>query len=637
APVAFTGGTVGQIFSEFGLTIVAATLFSLFVSFTVTPLLASRWLKSNETEEEIALRSGGGRWDRFASAWERNYNRLRDAYGRLIGRALRARPLVILIGVGALGLSVSFIFLGWLGTEFTPQEDNSQFSVSVSLPNGTPLDQTEQVVFGMDNQIRAMSGVMTTYTTAGSRGGFFGGSNTNSGQISVDLVPVGQRPAIGEYLTKVRAMSRQYPGATINTRVESSLSIGGEGANNIQVVFQGQDIDVLNQLATQAAANIQQLPGIAEVRNQAAQTVPELSVQIDRASAAEHGVTADQVGAAVRTAIAGSTASNLRPSGSTVQTPIVVQVAGNTTMDRTQIAQLPLTTSTGSIVHVGDVARIVASSEPAQLQDQNRLLQVSVSVNVSGVSLGQATQNIRKAMDRMSLPAGYFYSFGGAAQQQSQAFGPLLAAFGLSILFVYMLTSSLYESFLYPLAVILSLPLATVGALGALTLTGNTLNLYSFMGLIMLMGLVAKNAILLVDFTNTLRRRGYARTEALREAGRTRLRPILMTTLTMVFAMLPLAVKIGAGSEDRSPMATVLVGGLITSTMLTLVFVPVVYSYLDDFGALLARAGVMSNRTWQPVEDTDGALDALDGDSGLRALPRETGQPSGSSVHETAR
>jgi HAE1 family hydrophobic/amphiphilic exporter-1 len=232
----------------------------------------------------------------------------------------------------------------------------------------------------------------------------------------------------------------------------------------------------------------------------------------------------------------------------------------------------------------------------------------------------------------MGVPDGYFYSFGGAIQQQQQTFGPLFNAFVLSIVFVYMLTSSLYESFLYPLAVILSLPLATAGALGALTLTGNTLNLYSFMGLIMLMGLVAKNAILLVDFTNTLRNRGYSRLDALREAGRTRLRPILMTTATMTFAMLPLAVKIGAGSEDRSPMATVLVGGLLTSTLLTLVFVPVVYSYLDDLGELLGRSGLMSRRKWGMTEAEELGEVEIQPGGAQAAMP----EPNGAQVKQHA-
>jgi HAE1 family hydrophobic/amphiphilic exporter-1 len=300
--------------------------------------------------------------------------------------------------------------------------------------------------------------------------------------------------------------------------------------------------------------------------------------------------------------VGGSTVTNLTPNGASVLTPIVLTVAGSDTITPTQIEQLPLTTASGTTIRLGDVAKVVPATEPAQINDQARQLEVSVSVTAApGVPLGQVVTEVNQAMRGIVIPAGYSYTFGGAAQQQAQVFAPLEAAFALSILLVYMLTSALYESFLYPLAVLLSLPLATVGALGALALTGNTLNLYSFMGLIMLIGLVAKNAILLVDYTNTLRDRGYSRYEALIEAGRTRLRPILMTTCTMIFAMLPLAIKFGTGSEQRSPMATVLVGGLLTSTVLTLIFVPVMYTYLDDLGNLLNRLGLAGQR-WQPAE-----------------------------------
>jgi HAE1 family hydrophobic/amphiphilic exporter-1 len=594
-PVAFTSGLIGQIFREFGLTIVTATLFSLFISFTITPLLSSRWLKEPEDDEHLANFTGGNLWTRFTVAWEHGYGRLRRGYGRAIHGALRRRPLVILVGLAALALSIAFIPLGWLGTEFTPQEDNSQFSVSVSLPNGTPLLRAETVVNGLDAQIQAIPGVVQTYATAGSRGGGFGGGGTNSGRISIDLVPVGQRPAIDDYLTKVRALGRQYPDAVVSTSVQSALGIGG-GSRGAGVVLLGPDITVLDQLAGQVTAAVGGLPGVVEVQNQATQQVPELAVQIDRAKAAELGVTAQQLGTTISTLVGGSSVSNLTPNGASILVPIVLTIAGSNTITPAQIAQLPLTTSSGAMVRLGDVATITPSTEPAQINDQSRQLSVSVGVTTFGVPLGQVTSEITQAMQTIVIPAGYSYTFSGAAQQQSQVFLPLEGAFVLSILLVYMLTSALYESLLYPLAVLLSLPLATVGALGALALTGNTLNLYSFMGLIMLIGLVAKNAILLVDFTNTLRDRGYAREEALAEAGRTRLRPILMTTCTVVFAMLPLAIKFGTGSEQRSPMATVLVGGMLTSTLLTLLFVPVLYTFLDDFGRFLSRHGLMSDR-----------------------------------------
>jgi len=597
-PVAFTSGIVGEIFREFGLTIVVATLFSLFVSFTVTPLLASRWLKEPLDEEHLEATAGRGPWGRFTVWWEHNYSRLRRGYGRLIHGALRRRPLVILIGVAALALSIAFIPLGWLGTEFTPQEDNSQFSVNVSLPNGTPLNRTETVLNGLDDQIRAMPGVQQSFATAGSRGGGFGGgANTNSGHIAVDLLSVGERPALPTYLVKVRQIARQWPDANVSTSVSNPLRVGGGSA--VGVVLLGPDINVLDQLADQVSAVMKTLPGVVEVNNQATREVPELGVKIDRAKAADLGITAQQIGSTISTLVGGTTVTNLTPSGSSVLTPIVISVAGNSTITPAQIEALPITTSSGAVVSLGEVATVFPTTEPAQINDQNRTLEVSVSAATFGAPLGQVASEVQKAMQQINLPAGYSFTFGGSVQQQAQVFAPLEAAFALSILLVYMLTSALYESLLYPLAVLLSLPLATVGALGALTVTGDTLNLYSFMGLIMLMGLVAKNAILLVDYTNTLRDRGYERNQALIESGRTRLRPILMTTCTMVCAMLPLALHIGTGSEERSPMATVLVGGLLTSTLLTLIFVPVMYSLLDDFGLWLSHLGLMSMR-WAP-------------------------------------
>jgi HAE1 family hydrophobic/amphiphilic exporter-1 len=597
-PVAFTNGLVGQIFREFGVTIVAATLFSLFIGFTLTPLLASRWLKEPLDDEGLASSQGGGPLVRFGRVWERGFHRVRDGYGRLLGRALRSRPLIILVGVAALLASIAFIPLGWLGTEFTPQEDNSQLQVNVQFANGTPLARTEAVVDQVDQEIRAIPGVKQTFANAGARGGFGGGATTGSGGIAVDLLPVGQRPPIV-------------------TSLPSALRIGG--GQNINVVIQGPDINTLDQLGSQVTQIMRTVPGVVQVRNGSAQTSPELGIQVDRAAAANLGITPQQVGNAIQTAIAGTTVGFLQPSGSTIQTPVVVTVPGGQNMSAQQFAQLTLSTTSGAPVRLDQVAHVVKTQEPAQLSDQNRQLEVSVGANTSGVPLGQVSTNIQKAIrQQLALPPGYSFIMGGATQQQAQVFAPLEAAFGLSVVLVYMLSAALYESLLYPLAVLLSLPLATVGAFAALTVTGNTLNLYSFMGLIMLMGLVAKNAILLVDYTNTLRRRGLERNPALVEAGRTRLRPIIMTTCTMVFAMLPLAVKIGAGSEDRSPMATVLVGGLITSTLLTLFFAPVIYSYVDDFAEYLVRRG------WSRPRSAAAFAAALAGDGLGLATPLAT-------------
>lgn len=621
-PVAFSSGVVGHVFFEFGLTIVAATLFSLFVSFTVTPMLAAYWLQGSGAAAE---QFGPGVWGRFSQWWEDGFDRIRQFYGRLIESALRHRLLVVLLGVAALAVSAAFVLFGWVGTEFVPQVDNSQFNVNIMLPVGTPLSTTTGVVEHLSRDVQAMPGVAAVYATSGAGGGF-GGGGENTGGLSVDLLPVGERPPLNDYLAKVRTLGRDFPGASIITSVQNPLRIGGQRAAGI--LLQGPDIQVLNQLAAEAAAALHRVPGLVGVRNEAAQTSPELAVRIRRNRAAYFGITAQTVAQAVQTAVAGSTVSELRPQGSTTETPIVVTVSGGDHLTPQELENLPIAVATGSagsgadasaafaaagtsggqaLVRLGQVATVVSTTGPAQLTDQNRQLEVTVDASTFGAPLGRVAAGIRQVMAGIALPPGYSYSFTGEIAQQQTVFPPLEAAFALSAILVYMLTAALYESLLIPLAVLFSLPLATVGAMAALALTGNTLNIYSFMGLIMLTGLVAKNSILLIDYTRTLRARGVERDEAVVESGRTRLRPILMTTAVMIFAMLPLALKIGAASEDRSPMAVVIIGGMLTSTLLTLIFVPVMYSLLDDLTAFLQRArqpatGVLA-RPAGPVTD----------------------------------
>ncbi len=598
-PIAFTSGLVGRLFREFGLVIAAATLLSLFVSFTLTPLLAARWLRKGDEEAHIGGGRAGSPWERFIALWEGGYGRLQGAYGRSIGVALRHRPLVLLVGVASLALSLAFLPLGWLTTEFTPQTDDSQFSVSVQFPTGTALSRTDEAVRRLEEQIRALPGIEHTYATAGGGGGGFGGGGGANGNIAVDLLPLSQRAPMESYLAEVRTMARQFPGASIITQVRNPLRIGG-GGRNVGVILQGPDNSVLADLANDTAELLRGVPGVTEVRNEAAQAVPGLSVQIDRRRAADLGIQAQAIGNTVQTAMSGVTAGYLRPGSSTLQTPIVVRVEGADRLTPQQIGALPLSGRAG-LMALSDVASVLPTSSPAQITDQNRQLQISVSAATSGVPLSVAVASVQKAMATQQLPPGYSYRLGGAAQQQQDVFGPMFGAFILATILVYMLTAALYESLLEPLAVLLSLPLATVGALGALTLTGNTLNLFSFMGLIMLVGIVAKNAILLLDYTKTLQSQGMERTAALVEAGRTRLRPIVMTTLTMVFAMLPLAFKFEAGSEQRAPMAIVIIGGLLTSTLLTLFFVPVTYTYLNSFGAWLARRGLAGPQALRSV------------------------------------
>jgi HAE1 family hydrophobic/amphiphilic exporter-1 len=340
---------------------------------------------------------------------------------------------------------------------------------------------------------------------------------------------------------------------------------------------------------------------------------------LDRDRMAELGVTSQQVASTLRTAITGSTVSQLRPEGHQ-QVDILLVTQEDDRLDTARLANLPIApTGAGAAgaaqpVRLGQVARFERSAGPASIQRQDRQRVVNVSGSLArGATVGDVAREFRDNMNRsLVFPAGYSWSLGGQAQQLETAQNALLSALLLSILLIYMLLVALYESWLHPLAIMFSLPVSLIGAFGGLWLTGNTFNLFSMIGMVMLMGLAAKNAILLVDFTNTLRRRGLARREAIQTAGPTRLRPILMTTATIVFAMLPLAAKLESGAEARAPLAVVVIGGVLSSTLLTLVFVPVMYTYLDDLQAWLGRRWGRPPRRVEPLAEPEPAPAAAD-------------------------
>jgi HAE1 family hydrophobic/amphiphilic exporter-1 len=585
APIAFMAGNIGKIFKEFGLTIVAATLFSLFVSFTLTPMLASRLLRTHKSTESADEEfSGRGPWWWFTRKWEHGYERLTRGYRKVLIGALAARPLVVLLGVLSVVVAILLIRLNIVGTEYAPQEDNNQFSVNITMPVGSSVTVTDAAMQKMENALRAMPEVKNVFSTVGGGGD---SAQQARGRISVDLVDKGQRTrTVWQITSQVRAVGKTIPNAIVTTQVPSVL-FGGFGSS-ITMRITGPDIDTLGQVAAQAQQIVEQTPGTTEVQNSGQLGEPELRAVLDRQRMADNGITATQVGNAVRTLVAGTVVSQYQPEGG-AEVDITVVGKDVSQFDQAKLEAVPLINSKGQPIRLGQVAHVTTVRGPSQVTRQDRNPVITINANVNGRSVGDVNREITTKLRPLQaqLPPGYSIGLFGQAQQQSTAFAAILSALVLSVILIYMLMAALYESFIYPLAVMFSLPAALFGAFGGLWLTGNTFNIFSMIGLIMLMGLVAKNAILLVDYTNTLRARGLARREAILQAGPVRLRPILMTTATIVFAMIPLALKFGAGSESRAPMAVVVLGGLLTSTLLTLVLVPVMYTYLDDFQNLL--------------------------------------------------
>jgi len=383
-------------------------------------------------------------------------------------------------------------------------------------------------------------------------------------------------------------------------------SSGGNAGQPIQVQIQGSDPVYLQRLATQVENIVQHTPGTTDVTNSYVVGQPEIDVQVDRAKAADLGITAASIGTAVSTSIDGRVVTQLQPPGQKA-IDVRVQAAGADVKSIQDIRNIPLVTANGAVVSLGQVANISQTDGPTEIMRKNRQRIITIGADVSGRPTGAVSQDLQKQFNALAIQPGTTISLGGSTQQQVDAFSQLFQALGLSILLMYMLMVALYESMLFPFVIMLSVPLAVVGAIGGLWVTGNTINMMSLIGIIMLCGIVSKNAILLVDYTNTLRGRGVARNAALLEAGPIRLRPILMTTFAMVFAMLPSALKIGEGSELRAPLAVVVIGGLLTSTLLTLIFIPAVYTIVDDvqhfFGRLLGHGGSGESQPREPLPE----------------------------------
>ncbi|HZQ99323.1 MAG TPA: efflux RND transporter permease subunit [Chloroflexota bacterium] len=625
-PVAFMQGNLGKLFKEYGITIAVATLFSLFIGFTLTPMLASRWLKEHDAEEHET----GSLWSKFVVRWEAGIGWLSRRYRRVLSFALDHRPLIVAIGVTSVVIVGVIYNFRLIGFEYAPNEDTGSFRINLNMPPGTNLDTTDKVARQLEATVQQdVPEAVAVYTSVG--GGGFGGSGTNSANIDVQLTPKGhpwwlkpwevvgpllrgeplpqpRKRSVFEVIAALRPKFAAIPDANIQMTTEQAFA--GGGGQGLQVRLLGDDLNELQVLARQIEQVMRQTPGVADVRNNSAAQLPEVRAVFNRQRMAELGITSQQVATALRTAITGTVVGAWRPEGQDqLDLTLIAQDADR--LDLNKLADLPLTPQAGggggvspagipagTPVRLGQVATFVRDSGPFQIQHQDRQRTIALSgVIPQGATLGDVARLFRENMARqIQFPAGYSYILVGQAQQLDVAVASLLGALGLSVLLIYMLLVALFESWLHPLAIMFSLPVSLIGAFTALIVTGNTFNIFSMIGMIMLMGLAAKNAILLVDFTNTLRGRGLARREAIETAGPTRLRPILMTTCTILFAMLPLAAKLEEGAESRAPMAVVVMGGVISSTFLTLVFVPVMYTYLDDLQAFFSRRGVRAPR-----------------------------------------
>ena len=585
-PVAFMGGMIGRIFFQFGVTVTFAVLVSLFVSFTLDPMLSSVWPdpdhENTDTKRMNPIRRAGLAFDRW-------FESLADKYPARLDWALRHRITVLVAAAGsvvAAGVIYPFLGFTWL-----PEVDTGEFNVNIRTQPGSSLSYTVGKAQEVSRFLRSQPEVDFTYTTVG--GGFRGTSN--SGGIYVKLKDKHERERdLFEIQNALRGELRKMSG--VRPTISGSRSIFGGFGQPIQINVQGPEENRLKLAANQVLELIRDTEGAAEPNSSDEGQIPQLDVNVDRQQAWTAGLGIADIAATLQPVFAGQRATRWEdPLG--YSHDVVVVYPDSLRVSAADVADLmiPGTTdpATGrpALVPLSQVASVEMNMAPQQINRRSLERQVSVSAGVlPGYAMGEVADRVKVGLDSLGLPIGYRTVFGGDVQNLEETKGYVLAALGLAVVFIYLILASLFGSFFQPLAIMLALPLSFIGVVLALLITKGSINVMTMIGIIMLMGLVTKNGILLLDFSNQQREKGVDRHESMLQAGRIRLRPIIMTTVAMIFGMLPLALAIGEGAEQRAPMARAVIGGLITSTLLTLLVVPVMSTVLEDVVAWIRNS-----------------------------------------------
>ncbi len=579
-PVAFMKGIVGRFFFSFGITVAFAVLVSLFVSFTLDPMLSSRWFDPD-------IERGGRRsWiARRLDAFNDWFDRMADRYRALIAWALGHRKTVL--ALAALAFVTGIGAFAMLQSEFFPRFDAGEFQIKFTSAPDASIRETQDRMDTVLKIVHAQPEVLRTYSSIGA-----GDNGTvRDGKIYVKLKEKRERT---RSMTQVQRALRLELAKIAGIVVSVEDQADQFSQKPVQMLVRGEDIGKLKRYAAQLKQGMYGVPGIVDIEVTLEHDIPEYRLSVDRERAVQSGVMTADISRAVGAMVGGQTVSTYEDAdGDSID--VHVRLPQALRSDVEQVRDLRLTvhdaaTGTTSLVPLGELVQYKLANTPSQIDRRDLRRQVVLSANLQDVALGTAIEKIQKyATDNIALDPGYSIYPAGDVEIMIESFQYMAEALLLAVIFVYLILAAQFESFIDPLSIMLSLPLSIVGMAGMLLLTGDTINIMSLIGLIMLMGLVTKNAILLVDFAKVLRKEGMDRTEALITAGRTRLRPIMMTTIAMIAGMIPLALAIGAGAEMRASMARAVIGGLITSTLLTLLVVPVVYTLFDDFAAFLAR------------------------------------------------
>jgi HAE1 family hydrophobic/amphiphilic exporter-1 len=579
-PVAFMKGIVGRFFYQFGISVAFAVLVSLFVSFTLDPMLSSRW--HDPSIHLQGKRKGIARWLETFNTW---FDRSADRYRGAIAWALDHRKSVMALAFTS--FVVGIMIFGTLESSFMAPEDKGEFQVSFKTAPDASMNETEGRMKDVLAAVTVSPEVDHTYATVGA-----GDSGTvRDGLLYVKLKERNQRKKNQFILQReVRARLHKVPGITFS--IEEVGQIGGS-QKPLNVNLKGENLATLKQIGARLKEELYKVPGIVDLSMTLENDIPEYRLRVDRDKAMSAGVTTNDIVGAVGRLIGGEAISTYEDEdGDAVD--VRVRLPELLRQNPSQVQDLKISVPDGNggmkLLPLASLVTTSVAASPTEINRRDLARQVTISANLDRLPIGTAAKHVEAASKKISMPPGYSIDLSGEAEDMAESFGYMGESLILAVLFVYLILAAQFESFFEPFAIMLSLPLSIVGMAGMLKLTGDTINIMSLIGLIMLMGLVTKNAILLVDYAKVLQQRdGMARRDAVIQAGRTRLRPIIMTTLAMIFGMLPLFLAIGAGAEGRAPMARAVVGGLLTSTFLTLLVVPVMYTVMDDFGGWLKR------------------------------------------------
>jgi HAE1 family hydrophobic/amphiphilic exporter-1 len=536
-------------------------------------MLAAKWSRLVRQTRETAT-------GRLILRFEEAQERLGDAYRQLLAWSLAHRKTIVAVSGGMLVLSLALVPLGFIGTEFMTDSDRGEFAVNLDMPLGTTMEKTDQAIARVEKIVAGMPEVERYLSTIGKQQSQWkNAEQSNLGQVQIKLTEKRKRGRSTQgVMLAIKEQAEAIPG--LKTSFNTISMWGAANVSPVQIEILGPSLADVVRFSETVTGIVAQAKGTADVTTSWEEGKPEVKIEVDRDKTARMGLTLAEVGLAARTAIEGDIPTKYQEGDTEYDLRVVLNKTSRTKAQ--DVGGITLVNRSGQPVQLRQIANVTFGKGPSEIQRKDRERLVTVAANLSGeVPLGQVTAEIEQAVAGAGIPPGIQVFYGGDSENMRDMFSDMTIALSMAILFVYIIMVSLFESYIHPLTIMFSLPVAMVGALGGLALTGMTLSMFSMIGIIMLMGLVTKNAILLVDFTNTLRARGLTMHDALLEAGKTRLRPIVMTTATMIFGMLPLALALGAGSEMRQGMAIVVIGGLTSSTLLTLVLIPVVYTYVD--------------------------------------------------------